>query len=217
MVLKHSVILEPGITRREALKVGALATASAIFGKYLLESEARADKKNGNGNGNGKNGTEKNGNGKNGKYKTVSLEDMKRWDKETKRYRKTPDIKDDESFSTGIRITYANLVIIVSGVVNYKNVNKSGVGVALYKQREANPFFEKDLIFDKVPSEFKSELKSLKLVVEEGYQDGIGKYVQLWVVPNKEIKPGILVLPVFAYTQGKIGRSDTPLLVASAK
>jgi len=211
MVLKHSVILEPGITRREALKVGALATATAIFGKYLLESEARADKKNGT------NGKGKNGNGKNGKYKTVSLEDMKRWDKETKRYRKTPDIKDDESFSTGIRITFSNLVIIVSGVVNYKNVNKSGVGVALYKKGEVEPFFGKDLVFDKVPSEFKSELKSLKLVVEEGYQNGIGQYVQLWVVPNKEIKPGILVLPVFAYTQGKFGRSDTPLLVASAK
>jgi len=203
MVLKHSVILEPGMTRRDALKVGALATATAIFGKYLLGSEARADKKNGN--------------GKNGKYKTVSLEDMKKWDKETKPYRNAPDTRDEGSFSTGIRITFANLVIIVAGSVNYKNVDKSGVGVAFYKKGEANSFFEKDLIFDKVPSEFKSELKSLKLVVEEGYQEGIGRYVQLWVVPNKEIKPGILVLPVFAYFQGKLGRSDTPLLVASAK
>jgi hypothetical protein len=201
--LKKPVEERAGKTRREFLKQGGALAALAFGGSLLWSSMALAD-----------------GSRENSRYKRVSLEDMQRWDRETKPFRHATDTLDKEAFTTSVKLRFSNTEIVVAGVVNYRKKNNSAIGIRFKKDSESR-YHEFEIDFQILAKLYQAktgnELKSLRLIVEKGADPQVGEYIQIWAIPNGEIKAGVPALPAFAYYQGKLGKSHKPLLLASAK
>ena len=201
-----------GVTRREALKIGVGVLASVMFGKYLLlDGTARAE-----------NRSRKNGNGENGeKMKTIPVEDMKRWDRETKPYRHAPDTLDEEMFTTSLKFRVGDALVLAVAIIYFNNKKKSGVSLTFKRDGDEKESSEKGVKINNFLEFYKEktgrETKSLRLVVEKGNDPEQGVYAQIWLVPNGDIKSGVPVLPGVAYYNGNVGGEDKPVIIASAK
>ncbi len=139
----------------------------------------------------------------------VSLEDLKRWDKETNQYRFLEQFREDDySFSASLKIPVEgkDVPFLVSFVNVFKDdpnldAKKGHMGIAFgfADKKEAKMAALGGFDLSKLKETYQritnSELRYVRLVVEKG-EDENGKYLTVYVVPVKsptaEIESGTI-------------------------